>query len=101
MRYRRQVRWHRIGLLAGGLAALAGSWTPAAADGVYARAVFGANVARGLLLNTFDNDRAARCDEFVNPRYAEVAACTTPGRGAGAVDAWSSAFGGAQRLLAR
>ena len=78
----------------------AGSWTPASADGTYARAVFGANVARALLLSTFDNDRAARCDEFVNPRYAEVAACTTPDRGAGAVDAWSSEFDGARGLLA-
>ena len=94
------MRRHWIWLLAAGLSALAGSWTPAAADGVYARAAFGANLARGLALSTFDNDRAARCDEFVNPRYAEVAACTTLDRGAGAVDAWSSEFDGARGLLA-
>ena len=94
------MRLQRIGLLAAGLLALAGSWTPAAGDGLYLRAALGANVARGLTLSTVDNDRAARCDEFVNPRYAEVAACTTPNRGAGAVDAWTSEFDAAQGLLA-
>ena len=94
------MRMHRIWLLAAGLLVLSGSWTPAAGDGLYLRAAFGAGVARGLTLSTVDNDRAARCDEFVNPRYAEVAACTTPDRTAGAVDAWTSTFDGAQGLLA-
>ena len=90
----------RTWLLWAGLWAAAGSAGPVHADGIYVRTSFGGNLSRGLELSTFDNDRAARCDEFVNPRYREVAACTTPDRGAGAVDAWTSRFESAAGFLA-
>lgn len=42
-----------------------------------------------------DDDRASRCDEYINPRYAELPACTAPDRSVGAADAWSSGFASA------
>ena len=36
------------------------------------------------------NDRASRCDEFINPRFAEVAGCTEPNRGSGA--GWKTTY---------
>ena len=60
----------------------------------------GANFTPALNLAGGDNDRAARCDGFVNPRYAEVPGCTDPDRGVGAVDDWMSDFNGASGLLA-
>ena len=74
------------------------AWTavvvsPAHADvDVYWAAELGGNVAPAVLLRSGDTDRAARCDEFVNPRYAEIDACVNPGRGIGAVDDWQSRF---------
>ena len=60
----------------------------------------GANFAPALNLAGGDNDRAARCDGFVNPRFAEVPGCTNPDRGVGAVDDWMSDFNRASGLLA-
>ena len=45
-----------------------------------------------MLLRAGDNDRASRCDEFVNPQFAQLEGCTSPFRGEGAVDAWMSRF---------
>lgn len=59
---------------------------------VYVAAELGPQFAPGLSLRGGDNDRASRCDEFVNPRYAELDGCTDPERGAGAVDSWRSEF---------
>lgn len=60
----------------------------------------GANFTPTLNLAGGDNDRAARCDGFVNPRYAEVPGCVTAERGTGAVDDWMGGFGGANGPLA-
>lgn len=70
------------------------AWTsPARAEvDFYWSAEIGGNVAPDVLLRSGDTDRAARCDEFVNPRYAEIDACVDPDRGAGAVDDWQSRF---------
>ena len=61
--------------------------------GVYLSGEAGAARSASLLLRSGDTDRASRCDEFVNPRYAEIASCTSPDRGDGAVDDWQSEFG--------
>lgn len=53
-----------------------------------------------LGLNSGDTDRPSRCDEFMNPRYAELDGCTNPNRGDGAVDDWSSKFDAAWGWLA-
>ena len=64
-------------------------------SGFYLRADLGANLASGVVLHGKSNDRASRCDEFINPRYAEVPGCTDPDRGSAA--GWqtdgSGAFG--------
>ena len=60
----------------------------------------GIGFAPGMDLFGGDNDRAARCDGFVNPRYAEWPGCTDPNRGTGAVDDWRNYFDGAEGLLA-
>ena len=60
----------------------------------------GIGFAPGMDLFGGDNDRAARCDGFVNPRYAEWPGCTDPNRGTGAVDDWRNDFDGAEGLLA-
>ena len=44
------------------------------------------------------NDRASRCDEFINPRFAEIPGCTDPDRGSGA--GWKTAYDGATGILA-
>ena len=67
---------------------------------VYVAAELGPQFAPGLSLRGGDNDRASRCDEFVNPRYAELDGCTDPERGAGAVDSWRSEFDRAWGLFA-
>ena len=66
---------------------------PAQADvAFYWSAELGGNLAPKVLLRSGDTDRAARCDEFVNPRYAEIDACVNADRGVGAVDDWQSRF---------
>ena len=44
------------------------------------------------------NDRASHCDEFINPRFAEVPGCTDPARGSGA--GRKTAYDGATGILA-
>ena len=81
---------------------LAAVWAPAAQANVdfHWSAELGANVAPQVLLRSGDTDRASRCDEFVNPRYAEIDACVDPNRGAGAVDDWQSRFDRAAGVFA-
>lgn len=43
----------------------------------------GPHVTRGTGLRSGDDDQASRCDEFVNPRYAELDGCTAADRGDG------------------
>ena len=66
---------------------------PAWADsGYYLSAELGLQASPAMLLDGGDTDRSARCDEFVNPRYAEIALCVNADRHAGAVDDWMSEF---------
>ena len=67
-------------------------------SGFYLRADLGANLASGIVLRGKSNDRASRCDEFINPRYAEVPGCTDPDRGSAA--GWQTAFDPAYGTLA-
>ena len=67
-------------------------------SGFYLRADLGANLAGGVVLHGKSNDRASRCDEFINPRYAEVPGCTDPDRGSAA--GWQTAFDPAYGTLA-
>ena len=76
-----------MGLALSGAAHARGGW--------YATPQLGAGQGFALSLNGGDNDRAARCDEFVNPRYAELPGCAAANRGDGAVDDWGSEFGAA------
>ena len=85
--------------------AIAVSWTAASEtsaeeerSGFYLRGDFGANLATGVVLLGKSNDRASRCDEFINPRYAEIAGCTDPDRGSAA--GWQTAFDPAFGTLA-
>lgn len=66
----------------------------------YWSAELGGNVAPKVRLLSGDTDRAARCDEFVNPRYAEIEACVNRNRGVGAVDDWQSRFDSAGGVFA-
>lgn len=59
-------------------------------SGFYLRADLGANRGSGVGLHGKSNDRASRCDEFINPRYAEIPGCTDPDRGSSA--GWETAF---------
>lgn len=79
------------GIVAGALALLA-AW-PAGAQ-VYVAGELGVQAAPDILLRSGDTDRASRCDEFVNPRFAELGGCTAMARGDGAVDDWMSRFDG-------
>ena len=67
-------------------------------SGFYLRGDFGANRAAGVVLLGKSNDRASRCDEFINPRYAELSGCTDPDRGSAA--GWQTAFDPAYGALA-
>ena len=67
-------------------------------SGFYLRGDFGANQATGVVLLGKSNDRASRCDEFINPRYAEIPGCTDPDRGSAA--GWQTAFDPAYGTLA-
>ena len=82
---------------------VAASWACVGAPAAAAYYVGGEAALHGgpaLALRSGDNDRAARCDEFVNPRYAELEGCTDPNHGAGAVDDWMSAFDRPRGVLA-
>ncbi len=67
-------------------------------SGFYLRADLGANRAGSVTLLGKSNDRASRCDEFINPRYAEIPGCTDPDRGSSA--GWQTAFDSASGVLA-
>lgn len=56
------------------------------------RGALSALAAPSLHLFSGDNDRASRCDGFINPDYASQPGCTDPDRGVGAVDDWRSRF---------
>ena len=77
---------------------LSASW--AGADGFYLSGDLGLQLAPSLLLRSGDNDRASRCDEFINPQFAQLEGCTNPDRGEGAVDAWMSSFDSVRSALA-
>ena len=96
-RNRSLKQWAAAGtvlLLAGAPGALAGEER----SGFYLRGDFGANQAAGVVLLGKSNDRASRCDEFINPRYAEIPGCTDPDRGSSA--GWQTAFDSAYGTLA-
>ena len=63
--------------------------------GFYLGAAVGGDRSPSMHLVSGDDDRASRCDEYINPRYAELPACTAPDRSVGAADAWSSRFASA------
>ena len=58
----------------------------------------GLNVAPAVALLGNSTDRASRCDEFINPRFAEVPGCTDPNRGSGA--GWKTTYDRAAGILA-
>ena len=68
------------------------------ASGFYLSQEIGLNVAPSMDLLGKSNDRASRCDEFINPRFAEVPGCTDPDRGAGA--GWKTSYDRAAGILA-
>ena len=84
--------------IATGLRALAAACTLGGAavahGGFYLGGELGANAGADRRLLSGDTDRASRCDEFVNPAYAELEGCTNADRGSGAVDDWMSDFDG-------
>ena len=67
-------------------------------SGFYLSQEIGLNLAPGVELLGNSNDRASRCDEFINPRFAEVAGCTEPNRGSGA--GWKTTYDRAAGILA-
>ena len=77
-------------LVTGCFLAAPGAMADEERSGFYLRADLGANLARGVTLHGKSNDRASRCDEFINPRYAEIPGCTDPDRGSAA--GWQTAF---------
>ena len=83
--------WRCVRLAAGAFA-VALPCVAAADAGWYVAPLLGGNLETGLSLRGGDNDRASRCDEFVNPQFAALPGCTDQNRGAGAVDAWRSDF---------
>ena len=90
--------WGRcIALALACTAALFGTETKA---GFYLGAAVGGDRSPSMHLVSGDDDRASRCDEYINPRYAELPACTAPDRSVGAADAWSSRFASAWGALA-
>ena len=80
------------------LVAVPGALAQDNGSGFYLRGDLGANLASGVVLLGKSNDRASRCDEFINPRYAEVPGCTDPDRGASA--GWQTAFDSAGGVFA-
>ena len=68
------------------------------ATGFYLSQEIGLNVAPSVELLGNSNDRASRCDEFINPRFAEIPGCTDPDRGSGA--GWKTAYDRAPGMLA-
>ena len=88
---------HRARLGCGGHLALAAATAAALLAGethagFYLGGTVGGDLSPSMRLVSGDDDRAHRCDEFINPRYAELPGCTAPDRSIGAADAWSSRF---------
>ena len=77
---------------------IAGTASAQPASGVYISQQTGLNVAPSVVLRGRSNDRASRCDEFINPHYAEVPGCTDPDRGSGA--GWQTGYDRASGILA-
>ena len=67
-------------------------------SGFYLSQEIGFNRAPSVELFGNSNDRASHCDEFINPRFAEVPGCTDPDRGSGA--GWKTAYDRAAGILA-
>ena len=81
-----------------GTALVSGVASAQPASGFYLSQEIGLNLAPPVQLLGNSNDRASRCDEFINPRFAEVLGCTDPNRGSGA--GWKTAYDRAAGLLA-
>ena len=77
---------------------ITGTASAQSASGFYLSQDIGLNLAAPVELLGNSNDRASHCDEFINPRFAEVPGCTDPARGAGA--GWKTAYDGATGILA-
>ena len=75
-----------------------GSAAPAPPSGFYLSHNVGLNLAPTVELLGDSNDRASRCDEFINPRFADVPGCTDPDRGSGA--GWRTDYDAAVGVLA-
>ena len=88
----------RFAALAAAFAFGAGSAAAEERKGFYLSSGMGIHAAPGVFLVGHSDDRASRCDEFINPRYAEVEGCTTPDRGSGA--GWRTSFDSARGLFA-
>ena len=85
-------------LVTGCFLAAPGAMADEERPGFYLRADLGANLATGVTLHGKSNDRASRCDEFINPHYAEIPGCTDPDRGSAA--GWRTAFDSAGGVFA-
>ena len=81
-----------------GMGLIVGVASAQPASGFYLSQEIGLNIAPSLELLGNTNDRPSRCDEFINPRFADVAGCTDPNRGSGA--GWKTAHDRAAGLLA-
>ena len=66
--------------------------------GFYMMQQVGLNWAPLIALLGNSNDRASRCDEFINPRFTEVPGCTDPNRGSGA--GWKTTYDRAKGMFA-
>ena len=66
--------------------------------GFYMMQQVGLNWAPLIALLGNSNDRASRCDEFINPRFTEVPGCTDPNRGSGA--GWKTTYDRAEGMFA-
>ncbi|MYA28877.1 MAG: hypothetical protein F4090_00300 [Nitrospira sp. SB0672_bin_25] len=68
-----------------------------AGSGLYLSSELGANFASGLDNFSRDDDRASKCDEYINPYFAMVPGCTDPVHGG---DASKAVYDGAKGILA-
>ena len=73
-----------------GAGLITGSASAQPASGFYLSQAIGLNVAPAVELLGNSTDRASRCDEFINPRFAEVPGCTDPNRGSGS--GWKTTY---------
>ncbi|MYF04417.1 MAG: outer membrane beta-barrel protein [Holophagales bacterium] len=98
MRRARGGGWARRAAFAVACAFAAGGLAAEERKGFYLSSGMGIHAAPGVFFVGHSDDRASRCDEFINPRYAEVEGCTTPDRGSGA--GWRTSFDSARGLFA-